>query len=49
MRSRLRRGANTFKMPQLVKDNASGTLVMRHRVNADTGTYRGKQVIEVDL
>ncbi len=49
MRSRLRRGANNFKMPQLVKDKANGGLVMRHRVNVDTGTYRDKQVIEVDL
>ena len=49
MRSRLRRGANNFKMPQLVKDKATGGLVMRHRVNVDTGTYRDKQVIEVDL
>ena len=49
MRSRLIRGANNFKMPQLVNDKANGGLVMRHRVNVDTGTYRDKQVIEVDL
>ncbi|MDR0755856.1 MAG: 50S ribosomal protein L32 [Puniceicoccales bacterium] len=49
MRSRLRRGANNFKMPQLVKDPTEGNWVMRHRVSVHTGTYRDKQVVEVDL
>ncbi|MDR0392947.1 MAG: 50S ribosomal protein L32 [Puniceicoccales bacterium] len=49
MRSRLRRGANNFKMPQLVKDSTEGNWVMRHRVSVHTGTYRNRQVVEVDL
>ncbi len=48
MRSRLRRGAHNFKMPELIKD-AEGNLVMRHRVNPITGMYRDRQVIEVEL
>lgn len=32
---------------QLVKDPASGELVMPHMVNPTTGTYRGRQVIDV--
>ena len=49
MRSRLRRGAHNSKLPQLVRDAGEGNLVMRHRVNPQTGLYRDKQVIEVEL
>ncbi len=48
MRSRLRRGAHNFKMPLLAKDT-DGNLVMPHRVNPETGMYRDRQVLEVEL
>ena len=47
-RSRKRRGANQFKLPQLSKD-ADGTLHMPHRVNPANGMYRGRQVISVEV
>lgn len=49
MRSRLRRGAHNFKMPLLAKDPADGSLVMPHHVNPETGTYRDRQVFDVEL
>lgn len=49
MRSRLRRGSKSVNVPQLSKDPADGILTMRHRVNPDTGMYRNRQVIEVEL
>ncbi len=48
-RSRKRRGANQFELPQLMKDSTDGTLYMPHRVNPSNGTYRGKQVISVKV
>lgn len=48
-RSRLRRGANNFKLPQVSKDPTDGTLFVPHRVNPSNGTYRGKQVISVKV
>lgn len=48
-RSRKRRGANAFKFPQLAKDPADGTLSLPHHVNPNTGMYRNRQVIEVEL
>ena len=47
-RSRKRRGANQFELPEFVKDT-DGTLFMSHRVNPANGTYRGKQVISVKV
>lgn len=48
-RSRKRRGANQFELPQLMKDSTDGTLYMPHRVNPSNGTYRGRQVISVKI
>ncbi|MBO5780890.1 50S ribosomal protein L32 [Intestinicryptomonas porci] len=48
-RSRKRRGANQFELPQLMKDSTDGTLYMPHRVNPSNGTYRGRQVISVKV
>ncbi|MBR6389164.1 MAG: 50S ribosomal protein L32 [Opitutales bacterium] len=48
-RSRKRRGANQFELPQLMKDSADGTLYMPHRVNPSNGTYRGRQVISAKV
>jgi large subunit ribosomal protein L32 len=48
-RSRLRRGANqTLRAPLLSKDQ-DGTAFRPHHVNPVTGTYRGRQVLEIDL
>ena len=47
-RSRKRRGANRFTPPQLAKD-ADGTLFRPHRVNPQTGQYRGRQVLDVEI
>lgn len=47
-RSRKRRGANNYEMPQLSTDPVDGTLFRPHRVNPANGMYRGRQVIEVD-
>ena len=47
-RSRKRRGANRFALPQLAKD-ADGTRFRPHRVNPSTGVYRGRQVLDVEL
>lgn len=49
-RSRLRRGANqTLRAPLLAKDTQDGTAFRPHHVNPVNGTYRGRQVLEVDL
>ena len=48
-RSRLRRAANAFKAPNFAKDPADGSLVRWHRVNPKTGTYRGRQVLTVEV
>ena len=45
-RSRLRRGANQFRAPKLVRDAESGALRRSHRVDPITGKYRGRQVLE---
>lgn len=48
-RSRKRRGANRFKLPQLSTDPTDGTLFRPHRVNPQNGMYRGRQVLDVDV
>ena len=45
-RSRKRRGANRFSLPQLAKDS-DGTRFRPHRVNPANGEYRGRQVLDV--
>ena len=48
-RSRKRRGAVIFKLPQLAKDSQDGTLFRSHRVNPFNGLYRGRQVLDIDV
>lgn len=48
-RSRKRRGAVQFQLPQLARDSQDGTLFRPHRVNPANGTYRGRQVLNVEL
>jgi len=48
-RSRKRRGAVQFQLPQLAKDSQDGTLFRPQRVNPANGMYRGRQVMDVEL
>ena len=49
-RSRKRRGATIFALPQqLSKDAQDGTLFRSHRVNPANGMYRGRQVLDVEV
>jgi large subunit ribosomal protein L32 len=48
-RSRKRRGANCFEIPEFSKDPTDGTLFRPHRVNPKNGMYRGRQVLDVKL
>ncbi|HAU60319.1 MAG TPA: 50S ribosomal protein L32 [Opitutae bacterium] len=47
-RSRKRRGANRFKAPLLSKE-ADGSMSRPHHVNPETGQYRGKQVLDLEV
>ena len=47
-RSRKRRGANRFQAPLLVKE-LDGSMSSPHRVNPETGQYRGKQVLDLEV
>jgi len=47
-RSRKRRGANRFELPQLAKDPTDGSIFMPHRVNPINGMYRGRQVLDIE-
>lgn len=46
-RSANRRAANAFQAPEFAKDK-DGSLMRSHRVNPKTGTYRGRQVLNVE-
>lgn len=48
-RTRIRRAANKYELPQVVKDQADGSFFLLHRVNPSNGTYRGRQVISVKV
>lgn len=48
-RSRKRRGASVFKLPELARDPQDGTLFRPHRVNPFNGLYRGRQVLDLDI
>ncbi len=48
-RSRKRRGAVTYQLPQLARDPQDGTLFRPHRVNPVNGLYRGRQVLDVQV
>ncbi len=48
-RTRIRRAANKFELPQVSKDPTDGTFFMPHRVNPSNGMYRGRQVISVKV
>lgn len=48
-RSAHRRAANAFQAPEINRDPADGSPVLRHRVNPKTGMYRGRQVLDVNV
>ncbi len=48
-RSRKRRGAVSFDLPQLAKDPQDGTKFRPHRVNPANCMYRGRQVLNVEV
>jgi large subunit ribosomal protein L32 len=48
-RSRKRRGAVTFALPQLAKDPQDGTRFRPHQVNPANGMYRGRQVLDIEV
>ncbi|MGB0344211.1 MAG: 50S ribosomal protein L32 [Coraliomargarita sp.] len=48
-RSRKRRGAVRFELPQLATDPQDGTVFRPHRVNPANGMYRGRQVLNVEI
>ena len=48
-RTRRRRKINAkLTVPTLVRSEESGELVRRHRVDPNSGFYRGKQVIDTE-
>ena len=48
-RSANRRAANAFKAPEVAFDPTDGSAVRPHRVNLNTGMYRGRQVLDVNV
>jgi large subunit ribosomal protein L32 len=48
-RSRKRRGAHVFKLPELATDPQDGSRFRPHRVNPNNGMYRGRQVTDVEV
>ncbi len=48
-RSRKRRGAKVYQLPQLATDPQDGTRFRPHRVNPNNGMYRGRQVTDVEV
>lgn len=48
-RSANRRAANAFIAPELARDPADNSAVRPHRVNPQSGMYRGRQVLTVEI
>ncbi len=48
-RSANRRAANAFIAPEIAKDPTDGTAFRPHHVNPTNGTYRGRQVVNVEV
>lgn len=45
-RTRQRRAHDALKMPQFYLDKDTGVAKVPHRVDAATGIYRGRQILE---
>ena len=46
-RTRQRRAHDALKLPQFYLDKETGEAKVPHRVDADTGTYKGRQILDV--
>lgn len=46
-RTRQRRAHDAIKAPQFYTDKDSGEAKMPHRIDPKTGTYKGRQIIDV--
>lgn len=46
-RTRTRRAHDALKMPQFYLDENTGEAKRPHRIDLETGTYKGRQIIEV--
>ena len=46
-RTRQRRAHDALKVPQFYIDKDTGEAMKPHRINPKTGTYKGRQIIEV--
>ena len=47
-RTRMRRAHDHLKVPQFYIDKDSGEALKPHRINPETGMYKGRQIIVVD-
>jgi large subunit ribosomal protein L32 len=45
-RTRQRRAHDAIKTPQFIVDEATGEARLPHRVDLNTGLYKGRQVLE---
>ncbi len=46
-RTRTRRAHDALKTPQFYTDGDTGEAKMPHRIDAKTGTYKGRKIIDV--
>jgi large subunit ribosomal protein L32 len=46
-RTRTRRAHHALPVPQFFIDKETGEAKVPHRVDAETGTYKGRQILEV--
>lgn len=46
-RTRQRRAHDALKVPQFYIDKDSGEALKPHRIDPKTGTYKGRQIIDV--
>ena len=48
--SKAKRRASSYRLPKvaLVRDPETNELVVPHRVNPDTGMYKGRKVLDVE-
>jgi large subunit ribosomal protein L32 len=47
-RTRQRRAHDALKVPQFYLDKDTGEAKKPHRVDAETGTYKGRQILDVN-
>jgi len=46
-RTRQRRAHDALKVPQFYIDENTGEAKKPHRIDAETGTYKGRQILDV--